>query len=511
MCLLGAGWNKPDHIHRILAYKRRHATRFVMLVHDLVPIYARETCDEPTAQVFEDFLRRAVRHVDHFLAVSENTARDLRRYTDSLGLSTPAITVTRNGSSFDDFLPNTHDRRVRDDLPARFVLFVSTIEGRKNHRFILDLWRRLEASGDDPPHLVCVGRIGWRAERFVADLVESRYLDGKIILLQEVSDSRLKTLYEHCLFTVYPTLYEGWGLPVGEALAAGKICVCSDRASLPEVAGEAGTCIPLEDTARWLATLRNLITDEGARRSQEILIRALYHPITWHYVAAAIASACAQAAAIKWPDLYPAPAIPYATEISFARVAPEPAEGFADSLLHRIADLRRGYFLPDPLTESSFLMGEEARADGTWAGPEPWGTWLCSPTGELVLGLPPTEESIFYVFLRLRTSVPAAGLPARIFANAEIVWQGKLAGKPQDIMARARRRLQTDGAWQLKLRVEAEISTSVRQHIENIDVRTPIIGIEHMLVVPGDDIRTRLDVLTTLQLTAAAKAGYLAP
>ncbi len=504
MCLLGAGWNKPDQLHRILAYKRRHGTRFVMLVHDLVPIYARETCDQPTAEVFEAFLRRAVRHVDHFLAVSENTARDLRRYTASLGLPEPAVTVTSNGSSFDEFLPNTHDRAARDDLPARFVLFVSTIEGRKNHRFMLDLWRRLEAAGDDPPHLVCVGRIGWRAERFVAELVESRYLDGKIILLQEVSDSHLKLLYEHCLFTVYPSLYEGWGLPVGEALAAGKICVCSDRASLPEVAGEAGTCIPLENTERWFTTMRTLTTDEAARRRQETLIRTLYRPVTWPSVAASIASACGTAASVTWPELYPAPSIPYATEISFARLAQEPSEGFADNMLHRIADSRGGHFLADLLTESSFLLGEDARADGTWAETEPWGTWLCSRTGDLVLGLPRSNDLLIYIFLRLRTSGPAAGLPTRILANAETVWHGTLVGKPQDIMLRVRRRTRGSAAWRLKLRVEVEISADICRQIASSDARTPIVGFERMIVVPAHDVSTRLDVLTMLQFAAAA-------
>ena len=77
-----------------------------MMVHDLIPIYARETCDQSTVRVFEDFLRRALRHVDHYLCVSENTAKDLRSYLRALSLPEPAITVTKNGSSFEQFLRN---------------------------------------------------------------------------------------------------------------------------------------------------------------------------------------------------------------------------------------------------------------------------------------------------------------------------------------------------------------------------------------------------------------------
>ena len=104
LCLLGAAWVHQDYIHRVLALKRQFGTRFVMTVHDLIPIYARETCDQDTAVVFEEFMRRALKHTDHILAVSENTARDVKRYSASLQLPEPPITVTKNGSSFTEFL-----------------------------------------------------------------------------------------------------------------------------------------------------------------------------------------------------------------------------------------------------------------------------------------------------------------------------------------------------------------------------------------------------------------------
>ena len=166
MCLLGAAWVHRDYFNHILFFKRKFGTKFVLLMHDLIPIYARETCDQGTARVFEEFMRRAARHVDHYLSVSEHTAKDLKRYIVSLGLPEPNVTVTRNGSSFDQFSPKDSylDEIRSDDVPARFVLFVATIEGRKNHRLLLELWRRMLEEGDDPPYLVCVGRVGWKSE-----------------------------------------------------------------------------------------------------------------------------------------------------------------------------------------------------------------------------------------------------------------------------------------------------------------------------------------------------------
>src|ERR1700720_3367815 len=178
LCLLGAAWVHQDYIHRVLALKRQFGTRFVMTVHDLIPIYARETCDQDTAVVFEEFMRRALKHTDHILAVSENTARDVKRYSASLQIPEPPITVTKNGSSFTEFLPGSESpgEIAVGELPERFVLFVATIEGRKNHQLVLDLWLRMIDEGDNPPHLVCVGRLGWKSTGFISALVENGYL-----------------------------------------------------------------------------------------------------------------------------------------------------------------------------------------------------------------------------------------------------------------------------------------------------------------------------------------------
>ena len=82
-----------------------------------------------------------------------------------------------------------------DTVPERFALFVGTVEGRKNHKLVFDIWRRMVEEGEEPPYLVCVGRVGWRSEPFIADLVETQNLGGRIILLQDVSDAQLRLLY----------------------------------------------------------------------------------------------------------------------------------------------------------------------------------------------------------------------------------------------------------------------------------------------------------------------------
>ena len=502
LCLLGAAWVHHDYLHRVLALKRQFGTRFVMTVHDLIPIYAPETCDQDTVRVFEEFMRRAMRHADHILAVSEHTAADIRRYTASLAIPTPPITVTRNGSSFAEFLPQLElEGELRpEDLPDRFVLFVATIEGRKNHDLVLRIWHRMVAEGDDPPHLVCVGRLGWRSSAFISALVETDYLDGRIHLLRDISDTDLQNLYRSCVFTVCPSFYEGWGLPVGESLAMGKVCVSSDRASIPQVAGEFGSYIDIDDFEGSLAAIREMIGDTAKRKRLEAKIRRGYKPVTWRSVADRVIEACREAAQAKWQEPYPYTAIPYSSEISFARLD-RTVEGTGEIVLSRIAAARRGLFLGEALDDRAFLRGEEARTVGNWAYPEDWGTWACHSGGEIVLALPHNESAYYYVFVRLRVSGPVVEKPIRISANGDVVWEGSIAAHPRDVVLRVRRKLTgAAGGWRLRLRSQIELNPELRAEIAAQDSRVPTVGFERLIVVPENDLKTRLDIVYTLLL-----------
>jgi glycosyltransferase involved in cell wall biosynthesis len=499
LCLLGAAWVHQDYIHRVLALKRQFGTRFVMTVHDLIPIYARETCDQDTAVVFEEFMRRALKHTDHILAVSENTARDVKRYSASLQLPEPPITVTKNGSSFTEFLQEgaAQGEIAVGELPERFVLFVATIEGRKNHQLILDIWRRMIDEGDDPPHLVCVGRLGWKSTGFISTVVESGYLGGRIHLLREICDADLRMLYSRSLFTLCPSFYEGWGLPVGEALAMGKICVCSDRASLPEVAGEFGVYIDIADLEGSLGVIRGLLSDDAARGRLEAKIRRGYEPITWHAVAKRVVAACQSAAGVVWQEPYPYTSIPYSSEINFGRLDRD-IDGTGEAVLARIERTRRGLFLGELLQEQNFLWGEEIRSHGFWAYPEDWGTWACHAGGDIAVALAPSDSLLFDVFLRVRVSGLLTDHPIMLSANGRPAWNGPIGEGSRNIHFRVRKQTLGTGGWRLRIRAELALPGELRSQIAALDTRVPTIGFERLVVVPENDLKRRVEILYAL-------------
>jgi glycosyltransferase involved in cell wall biosynthesis len=169
------------------------------------------------------------------------------------------------------------------NLPQRYVLFVSTIEIRKNHRLLVRIWRRLiERHGADAvPTLIFAGQIGWLVDDLLAELSASDYLGGKIMLMPGLSDAELRQAYRSSLFTVFPSLCEGWGLPIAESLMHGKFCVASNRTSIPEVGGDLVDYFDPANEDDVLAKIERLLLDPGYLKVREARLQTEYRPRTW--------------------------------------------------------------------------------------------------------------------------------------------------------------------------------------------------------------------------------------
>ena len=129
--------------------------------------------------------------------------------------------------------------------------------------------------------LTFAGQIGWLVDGLLADLKANEYPNGKIMLMRGLSDAELQQAYRSCLFTVFPSLCEGWGLPIAESLAHGKFCVASNHTSIPEAGGDLIDYFdPLnEDDA--LAKIERPLIDPGYLAAREAQLRAEYRVRTW--------------------------------------------------------------------------------------------------------------------------------------------------------------------------------------------------------------------------------------
>jgi len=282
---LGASWGIPNYMKYIAEMKRYYGIKFAPLVHDLIPI-KHESLVEPHHTVqFRDWLRAAIPVSDIVFTNSKHTRTALVTFVaESDWPLPPRVEALEMGSGFRDTLdPLTAGTQTTISLPPRYVLYVSTIELRKNHRLLVRVWQRLlERHGTNlVPNLVFAGKIGWLVDDLLHDLEASDYLNGKIILLRSLSDAELQQAYRSCLFTVFPSLSEGWGLPIAESLAHGKFCVASNHTSIPEAGGNLIDYFdPLnEDDA--LAKLERPLIDPPYLAAREAQLRAEYRVRTW--------------------------------------------------------------------------------------------------------------------------------------------------------------------------------------------------------------------------------------
>lgn len=237
----------------------------ILTVHDLSFVHFPETFPESLVGYLNRTVPWSVGRAQHILADSQATKSDL----EAVWNVPPAkITVLYSGVN-ERFRPVTDQvklatMRQRYGLEAPYILAVGTVQPRKNYEFLV---RAFQPVAEQKPHsLIIVGGKGWLDERLPTE-IEKQGLRGRVRLMGFVDDADLPALYSAADLLAFPSLYEGFGLPLLEAMACGTPVISSNASSLPEV-GEGGAAIllsPLDETA-WTATMLRMLDDEDARR-----------------------------------------------------------------------------------------------------------------------------------------------------------------------------------------------------------------------------------------------------
>ena len=243
----------------------RGAKRHVVTVHDLNFLYFPEYLTADSRRYYNGQIEWAVRKADVISADSNHTRQDL---IDKLSVPADKIHTIHLAANpiyqqrFSDEAITT--TLVKYGLPRGFLLFVGTIEPRKNISTLLRAYYDLhhEHSVDLP--LVLVGRSGWLADD-VFELIKQLQLSDCVYHLTDVYDEALAHLYHAASLLALPSQYEGFGLPPLEAMHCGCPVVTSDRGSLPEIVGDAGFLLDPDDVPLWTETLRHVLSDPAVR------------------------------------------------------------------------------------------------------------------------------------------------------------------------------------------------------------------------------------------------------
>lgn len=290
MLLLGIWWNtKP--IEEVARLKRERGLRFIGQINDLIPIRRPDFFTDATGRDrFTRFIDGLIATADRLCAISAHAAHDVEAYARERQVAIRPVTSVPLCSDLKrDAPPRRAAALMRHTLePGRFVVYVSTINPRKNHLFAYRLWRRLvEELGEAVPTLVFAGQRGWHCEELFATLSADTLMWNRTLRFVEgPTDEEVAWLYANCAFSIFPSLYEGWGLPVVEALSFGKYCLAADNTSLPEAGQGLAFHADANDEVAWLAELRRVITEPGYLDAANARIRERFVARGWDEVGA---------------------------------------------------------------------------------------------------------------------------------------------------------------------------------------------------------------------------------
>jgi glycosyltransferase involved in cell wall biosynthesis len=329
----GSDWYQLDET-AIGKMKARLGFRLVVMCYDIIPLLFPQFYTADDVAVFRRYWDATLRLADRIVVNSRRVEADVKAYCNNeLGCERETSVVPlgydwRRGMRARAFSGKVDAGAPEDDagitqedatngenatriestpLPAglqpdRFALFVSTIEPRKGHGMLIRVWRRLLAAGVPQRHrfkLVFVGRRGWKVDAVLDQIDTPSGLEGSLVHLADVSEGELATLYRDAAFCVYPSRYEGFGLPIIEAFSYGKAVIASNGGALPETVGGLSPCLDPGDEEGWFTALKGWIEDPGARASYEAAIRRSFSHPDWSEAAArffdVVRSECATA------------------------------------------------------------------------------------------------------------------------------------------------------------------------------------------------------------------------
>lgn len=473
---IGTSWWLQNYFLYVREAKRRKGIKYIPFVHDMIPVITPEYCVEGLVQDFIGWAQGVYRHADFFFVNSESTRRDLKRVGSALGytINDDAIHTVKLDADYrraEELEANTDTLAMHRLEPGRFVLFVSTIEARKNHISIFDAWLTLmkEHGAASIPRLVCVGSRGWLNDAVFAKLGSSRLLRENILIMTGVPDPELAELYCNCLFSVYPSFYEGWGLPVTESLSYGKMVVASRNSSLTEAGGDFVDYFTPGNQGELTACLSRLIFDTPYREARELQIRERFKARSWELVASDLLGS-----AHRWRST-----------------------DRTSSNLDTPIEIGRYYPLSRNAETAVFTgmaTGEIFRVGNGWWGPDSHGCWLKPGPGQLRVCIVDADHYCIYIGLR---APPGKDVPFDVTVLGSPTNRGELtAGQTKWLSFVVR----TDQPRQtLKIVVEGYALEHLRPRSDQ-EPQPVSLGVVGLMVCRADDELTRSRFVEAISL-----------
>lgn len=275
----GRAWDDSRYVDALEQVKVSHGVKIAYVVYDLIPIYQQHTFGPGLTERYSRYLYRILKAGDYLFPISKATERDLKKFAAEIGIiHLPAIKTMRLGDDIPGAPASEKPAFIKN--PAAFTMAVGTIEARKNHTELYYAYKLAAAEGVELPDLYIIGSPGWLTGDVLHFLQQDIQLKDKITILHNVSDDELAWMYKHALFSVYPSQYEGWGLPIAESIAFGTPCIASNTSSMIEIAPKFVTHVSPFDTRELFEQMRTH-SDPKFSQAERARIESGYKLYSW--------------------------------------------------------------------------------------------------------------------------------------------------------------------------------------------------------------------------------------
>ena len=274
-----SGLEKPELGKLVEKYQ----LRLICMVHDLIPITHPQFCRAGTAEKHILRMRNLLTWSSGVLSNSQSTLNALTQFAELHKLTMPACVVAHLPAAT---LPKSS---AIPPLQRPYFVMLGTIEGRKNHALMLDVWHKLITSfAENTPKLVIIGQRGWACDDVLQRLDNDSGLKPYVIELNDCDDATLSNWLSHAKALLFPSQVEGYGIPLVEALSVATPVIASDLDVFHEIAGDIPEYLNPDDAGSWLAAIEDYRLESSPKSTAQLQRLKGFEAPTWesHYAKA---------------------------------------------------------------------------------------------------------------------------------------------------------------------------------------------------------------------------------
>jgi hypothetical protein len=440
-----------------------------VFIHDLIQVTNPEFVDPLATTVFRRSLVDVLCVSSYVLTNSKFVADDVRRYLATrMNFQLPVMPVTlATELNYRNIEPTHVSYEYEQFVKEDYILCVGTLEIRKNHMYLIRIWERLIEQFPGPiPNLVFVGKWGWQIETLQKYLEGSDYLGARLYIYSAISDRDLSFLYKNCLFTIYPSFAEGWGLPVGESLSYGKPCIASNVTAIPEVGGALCKYLDPFDVDDGYRVVSHVLADRPALAAWTRQVQSEFRPKTWKHFSEELFGVVQGYGRDRTPD-----EIGHNCILDIGEIAT-----FGHDSLQQMDTKKR-----------RLITARMTRMSG-WHGLEPWGCWAARrrATLRIVTRMAPGTDAIVYLHLKAPDLDDSADCTIRV--NEAITFIEELGSVP----------VWSTASGQVGEHGIIDIVLSSGKGFFHRHGRELYVGILGIAVAPANDTAARFELLATI-------------